>query len=51
MPRDVVGDYGRRRARASDAIREKAQSRIVGFGLDEGVQMGPVISRKAARAS
>ena len=27
-----------------DAIRDRAQSRVVGFGLDEGVQMGPVIS-------
>src|SRR5688500_12460934 len=27
-----------------DSIRQKAQSRVVGFGLDEGVQMGPVIS-------
>ena len=27
-----------------DAIRDKAQSRVVGYGLDEGVQMGPVIT-------
>src|SRR5262245_34133219 len=27
-----------------DAIQQKARSRVVGFGLDEGVQMGPVIS-------
>jgi malonate-semialdehyde dehydrogenase (acetylating) / methylmalonate-semialdehyde dehydrogenase len=27
-----------------DAMRERAQSRVVGFGLDEGVQMGPLIS-------
>jgi malonate-semialdehyde dehydrogenase (acetylating)/methylmalonate-semialdehyde dehydrogenase len=27
-----------------DALGERAQSRVVGFGLDEGVQMGPVIS-------
>lgn len=27
-----------------EAMREKAQTRVVGFGLDEGVQMGPVIS-------
>ena len=26
------------------AIRDRAQARVVGFGLDEGVQMGPVIS-------
>src|SRR5687768_8506725 len=35
---------GRARESFLDAIREKAQSRVVGFGLDEGVQMGPVIS-------
>jgi malonate-semialdehyde dehydrogenase (acetylating)/methylmalonate-semialdehyde dehydrogenase len=27
-----------------DAIRDKAQSRVVGYGLDEGVQMGPLIT-------
>jgi malonate-semialdehyde dehydrogenase (acetylating)/methylmalonate-semialdehyde dehydrogenase len=27
-----------------DAIRDKAQSRVVGYGLDDGVQMGPVIT-------
>jgi len=27
-----------------EAIGEKAQSRVVGYGLEEGVQMGPVIS-------
>jgi malonate-semialdehyde dehydrogenase (acetylating)/methylmalonate-semialdehyde dehydrogenase len=27
-----------------DAMRDKASSRVVGFGLDDGVQMGPVIS-------
>ena len=27
-----------------DAICDKAQSRVVGYGMDEGVQMGPVIS-------
>jgi malonate-semialdehyde dehydrogenase (acetylating)/methylmalonate-semialdehyde dehydrogenase len=27
-----------------DAIRDKAHSRVVGYGLDEGVQMGPVIT-------
>ena len=27
-----------------DAIRDRAQSRVVGFGLEDGVQMGPVIS-------
>ena len=28
----------------TDAIGERAASRVTGFGLDEGVQMGPVIS-------
>lgn len=28
----------------SDAIQEKARSRVTGYGLDDGVQMGPVIS-------
>ena len=27
-----------------DAIRDRASSRVTGYGLDEGVQMGPVIS-------
>lgn len=29
------------------AIRQKAESRITGFGLDEGVQMGPVITSES----
>jgi len=28
----------------SEAIQEKARSRVTGYGLDDGVQMGPVIS-------
>jgi malonate-semialdehyde dehydrogenase (acetylating) / methylmalonate-semialdehyde dehydrogenase len=28
----------------TEAIRHKAESRVTGFGLDEGVQMGPVIT-------
>lgn len=30
-----------------DAIRKKAESRVTGFGLDEGVQMGPVITAES----
>jgi malonate-semialdehyde dehydrogenase (acetylating)/methylmalonate-semialdehyde dehydrogenase len=32
----------------ADAIGEKAAARVTGYGLDEGVQMGPVISRDSA---
>ena len=28
----------------TEAIQQKAESRVTGFGLDEGVQMGPVIT-------
>jgi malonate-semialdehyde dehydrogenase (acetylating)/methylmalonate-semialdehyde dehydrogenase len=31
----------------TEAIRDKAESRITGFGLDDGVQMGPVISQES----
>jgi malonate-semialdehyde dehydrogenase (acetylating) / methylmalonate-semialdehyde dehydrogenase len=31
----------------TDAIAQAAQSRVVGYGLDEGVQMGPVISTQS----
>ena len=37
----AVGDAG---ATFTDAIGERAASRVTGYGLDEGVQMGPVIS-------
>jgi malonate-semialdehyde dehydrogenase (acetylating)/methylmalonate-semialdehyde dehydrogenase len=37
----VVGEA---RKPFADAIREKAAARVTGFGLDEGVTMGPVIS-------
>jgi malonate-semialdehyde dehydrogenase (acetylating)/methylmalonate-semialdehyde dehydrogenase len=37
----IVGDAG---AGFTQAIAEAAVSRVVGYGLDEGVQMGPVIS-------
>jgi malonate-semialdehyde dehydrogenase (acetylating)/methylmalonate-semialdehyde dehydrogenase len=30
-----------------DAIRSRAESRLTGYGLDEGVQMGPVISAES----
>jgi malonate-semialdehyde dehydrogenase (acetylating) / methylmalonate-semialdehyde dehydrogenase len=31
----------------TDAMRNKAEARITGFGLDQGVQMGPVISSES----
>lgn len=34
---DAAGPFG-------EAIRERAEARVTGYGLDEGVQMGPVIS-------
>jgi malonate-semialdehyde dehydrogenase (acetylating)/methylmalonate-semialdehyde dehydrogenase len=37
----TVGDAGKP---FIDAIRAKAESRVTGYGLDTGVQMGPVIS-------
>ena len=37
----VVGDAAKT---FSDAIRDKASSRLTGYGADDGVQMGPVIS-------
>ena len=37
----AVGGAG---ATFTDAIGERAASRVTGYGLDEGVQMGPVIS-------
>ena len=37
----AVGEAG---ASFTDAIGERAASRVTGYGLDEGVQMGPVIS-------
>jgi malonate-semialdehyde dehydrogenase (acetylating)/methylmalonate-semialdehyde dehydrogenase len=35
---------GEARESFTDAIANAAQSRVVGYGLDEGVQMGPVIT-------
>jgi malonate-semialdehyde dehydrogenase (acetylating)/methylmalonate-semialdehyde dehydrogenase len=37
----AVGDAG---GAFTDAIGERAANRVTGYGLDEGVQMGPVIS-------
>ena len=37
----TVGDA---RKRFAEAMQEKARTRVTGYGLDEGVQMGPVIS-------
>jgi malonate-semialdehyde dehydrogenase (acetylating)/methylmalonate-semialdehyde dehydrogenase len=37
----TVGEAGKT---FSDAVREKASTRVTGYGLDEAVQMGPVIS-------
>ena len=37
----TVGDA---RKTFAEAIQEKARTRVTGYGLDEGVQMGPVIS-------
>ena len=31
----------------TDAIQQRAQSRVTGYGLDEGVQMGPVITSES----
>ena len=41
----TVGDVGRPFA---EAIGEQARSRVTGYGLDPGVQMGPVISSASA---
>ena len=40
----TVGDAGKP---FTEAIREKAEARVTGYGLDEGVQMGPVISAES----
>ncbi len=33
----------------NEAIRQRAESRLTGFGLEEGVQMGPVISAESRK--
>ncbi len=38
---------GEARHTFTDAIAEAAQSRVVGYGLDQGVQMGPVINAQS----
>ncbi len=40
----LVFTVGEARDTFTQAIAEAAQTRVTGFGLDEGVQMGPVIS-------
>ena len=40
----VAVTVGEARHTFTDAITNAAQTRLVGYGLDEGVQMGPVIS-------
>jgi len=39
---------GEARRTFTEAICQAAASRVVGYGLDEGVQMGPVISRQSS---
>jgi malonate-semialdehyde dehydrogenase (acetylating) / methylmalonate-semialdehyde dehydrogenase len=43
----VAVTVGEARDTFTDAIANAAQTRIVGFGLDDGVQMGPVISSQS----
>jgi malonate-semialdehyde dehydrogenase (acetylating)/methylmalonate-semialdehyde dehydrogenase len=38
---------GKAKAPFTEAIATAAQTRVVGFGLDEGVQMGPVINHQS----
>jgi malonate-semialdehyde dehydrogenase (acetylating)/methylmalonate-semialdehyde dehydrogenase len=40
----TVGEAGRP---FSEAIQEKARTRVTGYGLDDGVQMGPVITAES----
>ena len=40
----VAVTVGEARYTFTDAIAQAAQTRVVGYGLDEGVQMGPVIT-------
>jgi len=42
----TVGDA---RHSFTEAIREEATARVVGYGLDESVQMGPVINRQSMK--
>jgi malonate-semialdehyde dehydrogenase (acetylating)/methylmalonate-semialdehyde dehydrogenase len=43
----VAVTVGEARDTFTDAIANAAQTRVVGFGLDDGVQMGPVISSQS----
>jgi len=43
----LVFTVGEARQSFSDAISQAAAERVTGFGLDEGVQMGPVISQNS----
>lgn len=43
----LVVTVGEARESFTDAIANAAQSRVVGYGLDEGVQMGPVITSQS----
>lgn len=43
----VAVTVGEARHIFTDAIANAAQTRVVGFGLDDGVQMGPVISSQS----
>jgi len=43
----VAVTVGEARHSFTDAIASAAQTRVVGYGLDEGVQMGPVISSQS----
>ena len=43
----VAVTVGEARHTFTDAIANAAQTRVVGFGLDDGVQMGPVISSQS----
>ncbi len=40
----LVFTVGEAKASFTEAIREAANTRVTGFGLDDGVQMGPVIN-------
>ncbi|GAB4173748.1 MAG: CoA-acylating methylmalonate-semialdehyde dehydrogenase [Coleofasciculaceae cyanobacterium] len=43
----VAVTVGEARHSFTDAITEAAKTRVVGYGLDEGVQMGPVITSQS----
>jgi malonate-semialdehyde dehydrogenase (acetylating)/methylmalonate-semialdehyde dehydrogenase len=43
----VAVTVGEARHSFTEAIAQAAETRVVGYGLDEGVQMGPVINRQS----